>query len=418
MYEFHRDNETTSWRIIGLTARLCIELGLHRRETYEAMHDESERSETILLFWAIYVLDRRWSFGTGMPFAIQDADIDPHLPKPEDRSPYLSAMISYSAIGSKVWRTVAVTPSPGDAAPVNTDELNYLDYQVIQWHRGIPVHLRFEHPSQQTRLSTPIGPPPSRAGHRLRILLYLRANQMRILIYRPVLHSATSIMSQREHAQTVVDVAKDTIRVLTHINQTTDLYRTQQVLFNAFLTSAVAVLFLAVSHTPAIFAENVREEFYMALDLVRGFSKGSWIGQRLWRTIRVLKEVGPKLGLAANMTGAAPTQAYKDDMDPNRSAAVAMAGLAGHHVDELALFNGGAQEQKSGPGTGSSTSPDGMANDLTSLFEAAGGFQQLGNGMNGGQAGEGLYNAQTGVEGVGAAVGGEEALSSLLKELF
>ena len=55
MYEFHRDNEGTSWRLIGLTARLCVELGLHRRETYEAMQDESERASTILLFWAIYV---------------------------------------------------------------------------------------------------------------------------------------------------------------------------------------------------------------------------------------------------------------------------------------------------------------------------------------------------------------------------
>lgn len=28
------------------------------------------------------MLDRRWSFGTGLPFAIQDADIDPLLPEP------------------------------------------------------------------------------------------------------------------------------------------------------------------------------------------------------------------------------------------------------------------------------------------------------------------------------------------------
>ena len=214
------------------------------------MQDESERSETILLFWAIYVLDRRWSFGTGMPFALQDQDIDPLLPKPEDRSPYLSAMIQYSAIGAKVWRSVVSVTAPGTGAPINTEELGYLDYQVIQWHRNIPLHLRYEHPSQSGRLSTPVGPASSRAGHRLRILLYLRANQMRILIYRPVLHSATSIMQHHEQAQTVVDVAKDSIRVLTHINQTSDLYRTQQVLFNAFLTSALAVLFL-VSKNPS-----------------------------------------------------------------------------------------------------------------------------------------------------------------------
>ncbi|KAI7091290.1 fungal transcriptional regulatory protein [Hortaea werneckii] len=451
-YEFQRDNEGTAWRIIGLTARLCIELGLHRRETYEAMSDESDRDETILLFWSIYVLDRRWSFGTGMPFALQDSDIDPQLPKPEEKSPYLMAMINYSAIGSKVWHTVATAPSTGGGPLINTEEMNYLDYQVIQWHRTIPVFLRFEHPAQVGRLSTPIGPAPSRAGHRLRILIYLRANQMRILIYRTVLHSATSIIRYREQAQTVVDVAKDTVRVLTHINHTTDLYRTQQMLFNPFLTSALAVLFLAVSHTPALFAEQVKEEFYMALELIRGFSKDSWIGKRLWRTIRVLKEVGPKLGLAAKEnSGVAHQQppaseqaqdrphssshqqdqaGSKDDLD--RSAAVAMAGLAGHNVDEMAgVFN--VDSHQWSVGSGASISPEGMVHDLSSLFEAAGGLQMMGQPGNedaqgsqqqgqlqGGDAMNDISEA-TGHASAGSTGGGlssEEGLSNILKELF
>ncbi|KAI6814254.1 fungal transcriptional regulatory protein [Hortaea werneckii] len=451
-YEFQRDNEGTAWRIIGLTARLCIELGLHRRETYEAMSDESDRDETILLFWSIYVLDRRWSFGTGMPFALQDSDIDPQLPKPEEKSPYLMAMINYSAIGSKVWHTVATAPSTEGGPLINTEEMNYLDYQVIQWHRTIPVFLRFEHPAQVGRLSTPIGPAPSRAGHRLRILIYLRANQMRILIYRTVLHSATSIIRYREQAQTVVDVAKDTVRVLTHINHTTDLYRTQQMLFNPFLTSALAVLFLAVSHTPALFAEQVKEEFYMALELIRGFSKDSWIGKRLWRTIRVLKEVGPKLGLAAkDSSGVAHQQppaseqaqdrphssshqqdqaGSKDDLD--RSAAVAMAGLAGHNVDEMAgVFNMDSHQWS--VGSGASISPEGMVHDLSSLFEAAGGLQMMGQPGNedaqgsqqqgqpqGGDAMNDVSEA-TGNASAGSTGGGlssEEGLSNILKELF
>ncbi len=421
MYEFHKDNESTSWRIIGMTARLCIELGLHRRETYEAMTDEAERSETILLFWAIYVLDRRWSFGTGMPFALQDNDIDPMLPKPEERSPYLGAMIQYSSIGAKVWRSVVSVTIPGAGTPINTEEMGYLDYQVIQWHRCIPIHLRYEHPSQAGRLSTPGGRPLSRAASRLRVILYIRANQMRILIYRPVLHSATSIMQHREHAQTVVDVAKDTIRVLTHINQTSDLYRTQQVLFNAFLTSALAVLFLAVAHTPAEFAESVREEFYMALDLVRGFSKDSWISKRLWKTIRVLKEVGEKLGLSSS--GRNGDRAKQAELDPSRSAAVAMAGLAGHNVDELALYqtNSNGSNPLAWP-TGTSSSPENMANDLTSLFEAAGGYQGVSDGGTNGGVG-GAFDAQSGggageVDSMTAPFGGDEGLSNILKELF
>ena len=84
MYQFHCDDEGTSWRLIGLAARLCIELGLHRREAYDSMAEE-DRDAAMLLFWAIYSLDRRWSFGTGMPFALQDSDIDAELPRPVSR---------------------------------------------------------------------------------------------------------------------------------------------------------------------------------------------------------------------------------------------------------------------------------------------------------------------------------------------
>jgi hypothetical protein len=83
MYHFHRDDEALAWRINGLAARQCLELGLHRRETYNtAFVDPEEHEGAIRTFWSVYVLDRRWSFGTGMPFALQDADIDPNIPKP------------------------------------------------------------------------------------------------------------------------------------------------------------------------------------------------------------------------------------------------------------------------------------------------------------------------------------------------
>lgn len=82
MYHFHQDDEVLAWRVIGLAARKCFELGLHRRETYTAFAESEEQGTAVRTFWSVYVLDRRWSFGTGLPFALQDADIDPNLPKP------------------------------------------------------------------------------------------------------------------------------------------------------------------------------------------------------------------------------------------------------------------------------------------------------------------------------------------------
>jgi hypothetical protein len=68
---------------VGQIARMCIELGLHRRDSFlKVVTTEPERAKVLRLFWSIYVLDRRWSFGTGLPFALQDSDIDPSLPEP------------------------------------------------------------------------------------------------------------------------------------------------------------------------------------------------------------------------------------------------------------------------------------------------------------------------------------------------
>jgi hypothetical protein len=48
----------------------------------EKFGDGPQRREAIRVFWCIYVLDRRWSFGTSLPFALHDRDIEPELPEP------------------------------------------------------------------------------------------------------------------------------------------------------------------------------------------------------------------------------------------------------------------------------------------------------------------------------------------------
>jgi hypothetical protein len=233
-------------------------------------------------------------------------------------------MINYAFIGSKVWRSVANSDATSQEK-FSREEISYLDFQVLNWHRSIPDRLKFNHPDSGSQSEL-----PTRIIHRLQILLYLRANQMRILIYRPVLHTATTIMENLEFAHIVVKVAKDTVRILTFINQTSDIYSAQQVMFNYFLMSALAVLFLAVAHAPAEFSQQCRDEFYQALELVRGLSSNSHVSKRLWRTIKTLKEVGPRLGLAVQ---------NDETTDAHSSAAVAMAGLAGHPVDEMALYS-------------------------------------------------------------------------------
>lgn len=72
-----------AWRAIGLAAREALVLGLHRRGSLlQRFPNEQDRMLATRVFWTIYVLDRRWTFGTGLCFAMADRDIDPDLPLP------------------------------------------------------------------------------------------------------------------------------------------------------------------------------------------------------------------------------------------------------------------------------------------------------------------------------------------------
>ncbi len=324
----------------------------------------------------------------------------------DDSSPYLKAMISYSRISSKVWGSTNTFEGPG--SEINKDNIGYLDYQVLQWHNSIADGLRF-HPDNVMDAKS-----LSRGQRRLQVILYMRTNQMRVMIYRPVLMSATNIVENRRYAQTAVDVAKDTIKVLRRLNDTSDIYRTQQVCFNYFLISALAVLFLAVAHAPVEFSRQVRDEFYMALDLIKGFSAKSYTSKRLWKAIKGIKEIGPKLGVISRQT-------LTDPNDPHSSAAVAMAGLAGHQVDEMAAF-----PQLQDPNTAGSSPLDGqqITLELTNLFEKAGSYgnnlfaQTSGqnmDGANGFMAGQGETTSAP--EGFRGVYGSDNEFSKMMGKL-
>ncbi|KAL1957131.1 hypothetical protein VTO42DRAFT_6274 [Malbranchea cinnamomea] len=403
-YHFQNDNDILAYRISGLAARMCLEMGLHRRDALTKVFKTEEEIEAAnRLFWSVYCLDRRWSLGTGLPFVIQDDDIDPCLPEPDGSFPYLKQMVHYCRLCSKVW--YSGLGSEGTTA-IKRDQIGYLDYQVVQWMKNMPEHMKFYSIDAPQN-----GEPVSRAIRRLRLLLYIRGNHLRILIYRPVLHSATSIMENMPYAERVVDIAKDTIRLLTRLNQTSDIYRSQQMLFNHFLVSALAVLFLAVSHAPVEFNRQVRDEFYMALDLIKGFSTKSYVSKRLWKMIKGLRNIGAKLGLF-------PRTALPESTDPHSTAAVAMAGLAGHPVNVFPTY----RVNPIGELGNSPTNGLQITNELTNLFEAVGGYAGFfshtsgSEGINGDFVSGDLHNNPN--EGFYAVLGTEGEFSRIMRELF
>jgi hypothetical protein len=125
-----------------------------------------------------------------------------------------------------------------------------------------------------------------------------------------------------QSARLVVDIAKDSIQVLVHLNETSDIYARQQSVYHYYLLSALAVLLLAVCHAPSMFAEASRESFVSAVELVKGFSRHGTASRRLWKSIRNLLPVIKSLGLHGDAAGQTSNPSAKETVGTSSSTGV------------------------------------------------------------------------------------------------
>jgi hypothetical protein len=371
-----------------------MELGLHRQDTWQrtggVFPGEVAWTWARRLFWCIYVLDRKWSFGTGLPFGIQDIDIDTNLPEPGDSTPYLTCMISHARLSTKIWGLIMDWPNRSRVA--TSDQCAYLDTQVQQWIWSIPSELRFD-PNQTPNSITA----PEKSEHHdrlmmLQVLLALQGNQLRILVYRQNLLSSEHIMEDPQGASTAVETAKRTIHMLEHFSGVSHIYFQRPEPFNYFLISALAALFLAVIHAPNTFRHVCRPEFYTATELVRRSATRAQTSRRLQKIIRSLKQIklhksnpkrettgirqpisdekhggGNKIHEQNYSTKSKPSTPGAQNMWNLTSASSASQdALASHqHYDMSSSF------WATGSNTVSGTEPN-MCEDLSSFFETAG----------------------------------------------
>ncbi|GKZ26673.1 hypothetical protein AbraCBS73388_002924 [Aspergillus brasiliensis] len=393
IFHSYRDDEVLAWRTIGSAVRGAVQLGLHCQETWlktgGVFPGELHRTYASRLFWCIYVLDRKWSFGTGLPFAIQDSDMDTNLPEPGTSTPYLTCMISYARLSSKIWGLVVGWRTRPRAA--TADYCSYLDFQVQQWIQSIPPELRFD-PSQRSSSTGPNAQADSMMM--LQVLLALQANQLRILVYRQYLLSTESIEESVPSASIAVETAKSTVHMLDFFSRVSDIYFQRPEPFNYFLISALAALFLAVLHAPSRFSQVCRPEFYKAVDMVRRSSTRARTSRRLQKIIRSLKLIRLNLGSKSPRQAGTQLQSQQQHahQTPKRQPSISTTSMSAavpytpvdtpyppHLQHQLSGFHNVPQQPLSvsayWPATAAAVDDQQEScEDLTSFFEMAGGF--------------------------------------------
>ncbi|OQO04298.1 hypothetical protein B0A48_10909 [Cryoendolithus antarcticus] len=105
-----KDNSASMWHLVGIAARICLELGLHRETAYplkwanDMTGDQLERfvdqEVARRCFWCLIAMDRVTSNILGRPLAIHDDDIDTLLPS-VDSSAVFDPPSNSTAIGNR-----------------------------------------------------------------------------------------------------------------------------------------------------------------------------------------------------------------------------------------------------------------------------------------------------------------------------
>jgi hypothetical protein len=67
---------------------MMFEIGIENNYSFDSMFVKQEdKYRGTIIIWSIFVLDRRWSFFTGLPAALKDNDIDHFRPVSHASSP-------------------------------------------------------------------------------------------------------------------------------------------------------------------------------------------------------------------------------------------------------------------------------------------------------------------------------------------
>ncbi|OHF04186.1 fungal specific transcription factor domain-containing protein [Colletotrichum orchidophilum] len=92
-----------AWSQVRYAVTLCIELGLHRKQSNASSHIPRDLEVRRRVFWSCYCLDRMTSVVLGRTFAIADRDINVELPSDGFEFWDLTASKSPSSVATSTW---------------------------------------------------------------------------------------------------------------------------------------------------------------------------------------------------------------------------------------------------------------------------------------------------------------------------
>lgn len=307
MYHYHLNEEVRTGRCIAFAARLCLETGLHRRAMLEKIFpDTAQCVDALQSFWAVYMLERRLSLGQGIPFSIQDSYIDRSIYTIDLANPLLTSLLQWTRLAGKTWH--ALNSQIEKTFEARVDEINYLDYEIIDWFDKLPEAYRLRD-SSVWGLQSP---------SYYHSVFFVRKTHLRNLIYRPILQLPVKSDQHEPILLKAIEISRDTVRTLHQLNEQTPLIRTHPMFFQQLLLTAFGNLLLAVVSTGPKIRSSTREEFDMFLQLFQQLSSECAALRQTWQRLQGLRDLHTKLGYSDRGT---QTPRFNDSSAASASAA-------------------------------------------------------------------------------------------------
>ncbi|CAK7210602.1 hypothetical protein SBRCBS47491_000828 [Sporothrix bragantina] len=331
-YFFLSDREVLAWRAISSVMRLLQEERVLQNYDDSTTASNPTSPTDDKLYWSAFTMERRFSFSTGLPFAVRDTDIQ-HWPHFTDASTsmstaYLKSMVDYCRISSEV-RKLILLPAAPPAPYALTATRDFLDFRVVQWQKNLPPSLVFRGVGDTF---DPVR--EARGDYRLRLILYLRGSQMRTVIHRKsgLAASGPSSAFDQSSANTLAAVAQDTIRILVALARDTDIYHAQHKTFNHFLETALTSLLLSAGTAPSRPFMSYLPDIVDAMSLVQRLSTHSPITKALAMRLRGIQDVVNAFQARIEGQAAVPTSDFMTGhaeqgtqaQDPTSTAAAAI----------------------------------------------------------------------------------------------
>lgn len=261
----------------------------------------------------------------------------------------------------------------------NTEsERDFLDYRTVQWRENITKTLRFGGIDDKFDPAR-----EKRARYRLRVVLYLKASQLRMLILRRWAAKPGGNAFDDTGTNKVADIARESIRIILNLATATDIRRYQHRMFNHFIQVALSSLLLALNANKQIDATAFIEDAHDAMELLKRLSFHSPITLKLMEKLGWVRDVVDKIRAGKNNPNPAsdgmPHLANPEQSSPRTSIIAGIDSInvtnavQDRHIQHIELANRTTNEMTDPWATATSEFPrqheyTGQASNIPQLY--------------------------------------------------